>query len=255
MRNTTSQSAQPRLCAHQGLRATCPENTLPAFGAALALGVHEIEFDLWMSRDGVPVVYHDPTVDRTTNGSGRIAEMDWSEIRELDAGLQRGPGWRGVRVPRFEELVEFVDGRCGLNIHIKEPGPDGRLVKLVCDMIRERGLMQLGYVAGEEDVLQVAKDYAPDVSRACLAQQKDPARQLEVALEFDCARAQFSRDTVTEDDARRAHDAGIVCNLFWSDEPDDAWGYVQRGIDVILTNAANLLIDGGFPVTSRPHAS
>ena len=57
-----------KLCAHRGLSHACPENTLPAFGAAIALGVDEIEFDLWLSADGVPVVCHDPRVDRTTDG-------------------------------------------------------------------------------------------------------------------------------------------------------------------------------------------
>ena len=186
----------PRVCAHRGLSKPCPENTLPAFAAALAAGADEIEFDLWMTRDGVAVVCHDPTVDRTTNGKGKISEMTWEDIRRLDAGVNQGwydasvrprpdpkpnEAWRGTRVPRFEEVLELVDGRIGMNIHVKDAGPDGRLVKLVCDMLRQRSLLDTAYIAGcTTAVLQTTLDYAPEVARACLlGQQGDVFRQIE----------------------------------------------------------------------------
>ena len=235
----------PLLCAHRGLSRVCPENTLPAFGAAIALEVHEIEFDLWMSADGVPVVCHDASVDRTTDGTGNIGEMRWEEIRGLDAGVVCGDGWRGVRIPRFEDILRFAAGAVGLNIHIKHPGPDGSLVRLVCDALRERTLLDTAYVAGEENVLRVARAYSSDVVLACLGAQDNPARQVSIALEHGCRRIQFGRG-VSEKTIRMARDAGLVCNLFYSDEPADARAYVERGIDVILTNCANILIAGGL---------
>ena len=79
--------------------------TLPAFAAAMAAGAHEIEFDLWASRDDVLVVCHDAAVDRTTDGRGKVAELTWEEIRGLDAGIRLGDAWRGVRIPRLEEVL------------------------------------------------------------------------------------------------------------------------------------------------------
>ena len=234
----------PWLCAHRGLSQVCPENTLPAFGAALGLGVHEIELDLWLSRDGVPVVCHDPRVDRTTDGHGVVTEMDWNEVRRLDAGVRSGEPWRGVRVPCLSEVITLVDGRAGLNIHIKDPGPDGRLVRCVCDTLIYEGLLETSYVAGDEDVLGAARAYAPEVPRACLAGQGDPVGQVAVAERYECRRIQFSR-AVTSAETRRAHDLGMICNLFWSDAPDDAREYAANGIDVLLTNAAHKLAAGG----------
>jgi len=231
-----------RICAHRGLSHACPENTLPAFGAALALGVDEVEYDLWLSADGVPVVCHDPRVDRTTDGEGVVTEMAWADVRQLDAGVKTGELWSGVRVPRFEEVLEMVNDRAGHNIHIKDPGPEGRLVKLVCDEIQSRGLAELAYIAGVEDVLQVAFDYAPDVTRCCLCAQSTPDEQIDRALNYECARLQFSRKVI-EDGAARAHNEGLVNNLFWSDELEDARSYVAMGIDVVLTNEANRLAD------------
>ncbi len=230
-----------RLCAHRGLSHACPENTLPAFSAALSLGVHEIEFDLWLSRDGVPVVCHDPQVNRTTNGQGVVTEMDWAEIRGLDAGVRTGELWRGIRMPRFEEVIELVDYRAGLNIHLKQAGDDGCLVRLVCDMIRRHGLIDQAYIAGHsEDVLAEALRYDPEVERTCLISQDHPGRQLDLALQYECSRIQFAR-TVRAEDCRRTHEAGLTCNLFYADEPVEAKAFIASGIDVILTNRANLL--------------
>jgi len=236
----------PQLCAHRGLSQACPENTLPAFAAALAYGVHELELDLWMSSDGVPVVCHDPNVDRTTDGTGRVTEMTWKDVQQLDAGVRLGEQWRDVRMPRFEQVLELVRGQATLNLHIKDAGPGGALVTVVCDLIRKYGLMRLAYIAGGSgSVLDTAKDYDPDIERACLAGQAVPSSQIGLAKQFDCRRIQFCRQVQVED-IRRAHEQGIICNMFYSDEADDAAEYVRMGVDVLLTNRANTLLEGGI---------
>lgn len=231
-----------RLCAHRGLSKACPENTLPAFGAAIAIGVHEIEFDLWLSRDGVAVSCHDPAVNRTTDGVGELSELDWADIRRLDAGIRWGDAWRGVRIPRMEEVFDVASHKVGLNIHVKESNHDGRLVRTVADLIRARGLVDSAYIAGStEEVLQMARDYAPEVRRACLVSQDAPVRQIEIATGFACARVQLRRH-VKEEEIRLAHDAGLLCNLFYSDDVDEAVAFGDRGIDVVLTNCAHQLM-------------
>jgi len=231
------------LCAHRGLSHACPENTLPAFGAAIALGVEEVEFDLWLSRDGVAVVCHDSAVDRTTDGEGAIGALDWEDIQTLDAGVWVGELWEGVRVPRLEGVLDFVGQGVGLNIHIKDPGAGGVLVQMVCEKIQKRDLMERAYIAGDALVLEAARSFAPDVKRCCLAGQNTPDHQVDLAVEYGCERLQFKRD-VSDVAIQRARDEGLICNLFWSDELEDAQDYVGRGIDVILTNRANLLLFG-----------
>lgn len=240
------QASLPRLCAHRGLSQACPENTLPAFGAALAVGAHELEFDLWLSRDGVPVVCHDPTVDRTTDGTGAIGTLTWAEIRRLDAGIRLGEAWRGVRVPCLEEVVALAGGRIELNIHLKEEGPNGVLVQRVCDLLAQGALTRGAYLALEtEEALRIAREYAPEIPRACLVRPDGAGVSVEVAVRYGCRRIQFGRE-VTPEQIQRAREAGLVCNLFWSDDPDDARQYVQQGIDVILTNRAHTLIAAGL---------
>src|SRR6056297_841327 len=95
--------------AHRGASAVAPENTLAAFTAALQAGADGIELDVHLTRDGVPVVMHDETVDRTTNGSGRIRDLSHAEIDDLDAGSWFGPRWRGEKIPTLEKvLVAFA---------------------------------------------------------------------------------------------------------------------------------------------------
>jgi glycerophosphoryl diester phosphodiesterase len=215
------------------------------------VGAHEIEFDLWASRDGVPVVCHDARVDRTTDGASRIADLTWAEICKLDAGIHNSAAWRGVRMPRLEEVLAFAGRRIGLNIHLKETGPEDATLKRVCDLLFEQALFEQAlpgvvYLAlGTESALQAAIAYAPDIPRACLASQADPDTSIDIAARTACQRIQFGRH-VTPEQIQRAHDLGLICNLFWSDDPQEGKTYVQHGIDVILTNCAHTMIAGGF---------
>ena len=90
----------------------------------------------------------------------------------------------------------------------------------------------------------------PDITRCCLAGRQSPDEQIDLALKYDCARLQFNRK-VTVEGATRAHDKGLINNLFWSDEVEDARAYVAMGIDVVLTNEANKL--EGLKATTNEH--
>jgi glycerophosphoryl diester phosphodiesterase len=104
----------PKIMGHRGAKAYEPENTLRSIRRALDLGVQAVEIDIHLSRDGHLVVIHDATVDRTTNGKGRVADLSWKELRRLDAGM-------GERLPSLEEVVETVRGQAHLFVELKDP--------------------------------------------------------------------------------------------------------------------------------------
>ncbi len=113
---------------HRGNRAHAPENTMESFSQAVSLGVDAIEFDVHLSADGIPVVHHDPTIMRTTDGTGEIARMNFADLQKVDAGARytKDEGktfpYRGAghRIPRFEEVLEaFPD--IPLLVEIKAP--------------------------------------------------------------------------------------------------------------------------------------
>lgn len=111
-----------RLCAHRGMNLKAPENTLPAFALAIAHGAKEIELDLWPAKDGTLMVCHDPTVNRTTDGEGYIAALDYAALRKLDAGVKFSPDFKNIRLPLFEEVLEQFGKRAVINLHIKSAG-------------------------------------------------------------------------------------------------------------------------------------
>ena len=137
-----------RTVGHRGAQADAPENTMAAFRAALAAGVDEIEFDVQLTRDGVPVVLHDATLDRTTDGHGLLRDRTWPEVEPLDAGSWSSPEHAGERVPSLDQLCAWVaDKPLDLSLELKQPAPgeglarDERLVLVVLAVLRAHGLV------------------------------------------------------------------------------------------------------------------
>ncbi|HUY68875.1 MAG TPA: glycerophosphodiester phosphodiesterase family protein [Alphaproteobacteria bacterium] len=110
----------PPFIAHRGARAAAPENTLASIRRACAEGAMWVEFDVKLTQDGVPILMHDDTLERTTNGAGRVAETDWVQIETLDGGGAFGEAFKGEKVPRLADALRCAL-ECGLrpNIEIK----------------------------------------------------------------------------------------------------------------------------------------
>src|SRR5512139_238892 len=128
---------RPIVFAHRGGAALAPENTLVAFDAGLAAGADGIELDVRLSRDGVPVLMHDPTLERTTNGSGPVGDRTAADLAALDAGyhFERGGGFpfrgTGVSVPTLRDVFERHPSASML---IELKGADERLARAVVEL-------------------------------------------------------------------------------------------------------------------------
>jgi glycerophosphoryl diester phosphodiesterase len=126
---TTATDLAPRarpkvgIIAHRGIVGTAPENTIPAIEQAIALGCHAVEIDLRYTSDGEVVLLHDETLERTTDGHGRIGEKTLTEVKKLDAGSWFDAKFSGVRVPTFREVIELARGRIALYLDLKEADP------------------------------------------------------------------------------------------------------------------------------------
>lgn len=129
------------LVAHRGYSAEAPENTHAAFTEALMRGYDHIEFDVQLTKDGVPVVIHDLTVDRTTNASGLVKDYTFSEIQELDAGSWFDESFKGQTVPSLSEVLALLKGRARLHIELKSDEPE--LPTKVASLLRATGWVGL----------------------------------------------------------------------------------------------------------------
>jgi len=127
---------EKRYCAHRGLSALTPENSLPAFAAALALGADEIEFDVRQTKDGKLVVSHDNNLDRISDGQGLVAEHTLAELQQTNIGVKHG--W-DVPFCTPEEVFAAFAGKLTFNIHMKEQGEDGWMMKEIAALAKKYG--------------------------------------------------------------------------------------------------------------------
>jgi len=107
------------LIAHRGYSSEAPENTFAAFDLAIERGYWDIEFDVQLTSDGVPVIIHDETLERTTNGVGLVAEHTYAELAKLDAGSWFAESFAGQRIPSLEDFLKSYEGIANLHLEIK----------------------------------------------------------------------------------------------------------------------------------------
>jgi glycerophosphoryl diester phosphodiesterase len=123
-------AAQIMVISHRGEHLVHPENTLPAFQAAIDAHADFFELDVRTTSDGQLVLMHDGTVDRTTNGHGAVNQMTFSEIRALDAGAKSGPQFAGTKVPTFEDALNLAHGKIGVYVDCKMIAPEALVATL-----------------------------------------------------------------------------------------------------------------------------
>ena len=109
--------------AHRGEHAHHPENSLPAIQGAIDAGVDYVEIDVRTTSDGQLVLMHDPTVNRMTDGKGKVKDMTLAEIKKLDLGARFPGQFPGLRVPTFDEVLEFCKGKIGIYVDTKDATP------------------------------------------------------------------------------------------------------------------------------------
>lgn len=229
----------PRLCAHRGFSTVAPENSMPAFGAAIALGASEIEFDLWPTKDGEIVSCHDATLDRVSTGSGKIYEHTYAELEKLDFGAKFGERFKGLRIVKFEDILKKFAGHTIMNIHVKtlSESYDVDAMKKMVALIRKYDCEnQVYFMITHDGVIKQFKEYAPDIAM-CVGHVNDrPYGIVDRAIELGAQKVQLFKPYFNQEMIDKAHANGIICNVFYADDIDEARSYLNMGIDTILTN-------------------
>lgn len=236
----------PRVCAHRGFSSIAPENSMPAFGAAVAMGAEEIEFDLWPTADGEIVSCHDRKLERVSTGTGILAEHTLSELQELDFGVKFGEKFKGMRIIKFEDILKKFACHVIMNIHVKplsltEEYPEEIMKKIVA-LIKKYDCEKYVYFMLETDMqIKLFKAYAPEIP-VCVGHLKArPWDIVDRAIEFKCEKVQLFKPYFNQEMIDKAHENGIICNVFYSDDPEETKQFLDMGIDTILTNDYNLI--------------
>jgi len=211
----------------------------------LQLGADGIEFDVRLCADGVPVVIHDATVDATTDGSGPVAKMTLSALKELDAGSWFDPAFAGERIPTLTEVLEVVGGRLLLNVELKGGALlNDRLERAVADEIECHGLADQVLLSSFNPlILRRVQRIDPLLSTGLL--YTSTARPKIGISRLIAPRRQTAvhphHTLVDEGHVRWARQHGYRINVWTVDDAAEMRHMIGMGVDGIITNVPDLL--------------
>ena len=252
-------SQRPLTFAHRGGAKLWPENTLVAFRGAIALGCSHLETDLRMTRDGQIVLFHDPELDRTTEGRGAVSSFTLEQLRRLDAGYYFSPSGQGfpsrghgVKIPTFAELIAEAPGVC-FNVEIKERGhPD--LPEALWEVIQSHDLFDRIVVAAERHPL-LESFRALSQGRVATSATKRECLQFWLASRFGWSgklHAAYqalqipvsvgSWQFLTPRLLDAAHRLGIAVHVWTIDDPREMGRLLDFGVDGLMSDCPDRLL-------------
>ncbi|MEV4630732.1 glycerophosphodiester phosphodiesterase family protein [Micromonospora sp. NPDC049523] len=230
--------------AHRGASAAAPENTLVAQEIARKGGADWIENDVQPSKDGVPFILHDGTVDRTTDGTGNIRDLTAEQIKALDAGSWFGPQYVGERVPTLAEQLADLRTRGGsLLLEIKGKHTKDEVATII-QVIRDEQMTSRVFVQSfEVDALQYTYELAPELPLGLLRSSLDAdpvaiSKQLHLTAYNPDGNALLAKPEIIAP----LHAAGVAV-MAWTMDSAGLWQRLERvGTDAIITNRASELV-------------
>lgn len=222
---------------HRGAAGTYPENTMASFRRAVELGAQGIEFDVHLTADGRVVVIHDPFLDRTTSGTGRVGDLTLSELQELDAGAWKGGQFAGEWPPSLDELFQWAPPDLQLFVEVKGgsdvyPGIEQILLDMIADYnVRER----VQFSSFDHEALRRLRALDPTVPIGMLYVGELPDAVAQ-ALAMGANALHPKHTDVTPELVAQAHAAGLTVNTWTVNQPEDITRIRACGVDGIMSD-------------------
>ena len=234
--------------AHRGASNHFPENTMPAFEAAVTMQADMIELDIMLSNDGIPVVFHDAQLDHHSNGQGLLSYHTLKELQALDAGGWFSEAFAGTRIPTLEQVLHFASDTIALNIEIKTEavttelrgGVEEKCLNLVREYNMENHVLfsSFNYLAIEH-----LKTLDPEMPVALLynwsrSNGLSPAQLVDrySADAFNCSYRQFNKEW-----SQNLRDNDIPHYIYTVDDPDEMQQLLKANVSGIFTNKPDVL--------------
>jgi len=253
---------RPRLFAHRGASGVAPENTIAAFRLGVEAGATHLEMDVHATRDGRIVVVHDPTLDRTTDVTGAVRELDWAAVKKADAGahfVDPSGGFpyaaRGIRIPLLEEVLAVIS-EVPLNVEIKQSSP--AIVGEVVALLDRAGATRRVLLAAESQAImseirrvyhgptgfsadEVLEFYQRSVESR-MTGYRPPGAALQVPARHEGV------EVVTEKFVTDAHRLGVEVHVWTVNEREEIRRLLRLDVDGIMSDLPALaaqVIAGG----------
>ncbi len=251
--NQTIQKIKPIVCGHRGACGHAPENTRAAFRRAHELGATWIEFDVQLSADGVPIILHDDTLQRTTSLHQplRPTELTLAELKKLDTGSWFGPEFAGEQILTLDEVLAEFGPILGLNIEIKsKPGfeADNGLERKIAQAVRHYNLPDSVLISSFDLFRLIAlHQYDPNLRLGALYTGRsedyppgfDP---IKLAQSFEAVAIHPPHSVVNTELVARAQANGMVINTWTVNEIADMERLIKLGINMIISNYPDRLV-------------
>jgi glycerophosphoryl diester phosphodiesterase len=227
--------AQPKtvvVIAHRGEHLHHPENTMPAFQAAVDAGADFFELDVRTTSDGELVLMHDATVDRMTGGKGDVAKLPFEDLRKLEVGVNLGPGFAGTRIPTFDEALALAHGKIRVYIDSKRISAADAVAA-----VRNHNMEDQVVVYGDPKYLKEVGQLSPKMK--LMPEARNPATLRTLIDSLALKVAAFDASDFNDETIRAARDAHVeiyVDRLGAADNPTGWQDAVDRGAAGIQTD-------------------
>ena len=223
------------IVAHRGYAAVHPENTMAAFRRSLELGADSLEIDVHHSKEGIPVVIHDDTLDRTTDGTGPIREKTIAELQQVDAGKKFKPEFAGCGIPLLEEVLELCGGTVGLQLELKERITEGEARGLLHLLENYRMTERTMFISFHLNNLRLMRSLHPNIELGWLS-----GEPVDLAPLKELGRAtlllQYAVVLRQPEIVQATEAAGIGLGVWTIRDLQDAYKLVQMGVRRLTTD-------------------
>ena len=232
---------------HRGASAACPENTLVSFRRALDQGAQMIECDLQLTADGEVVIFHDWTLERTTDGEGEVGARDLAYLRTLDAGAWKAERFTGEPIPSLAETLETVLPSARLNLELKCRGPAGeaeRLARAAVSAVGSRDAFdRVIFSSFDAATLRAVREASPSARIGVLWIFAPFDEAFGLAGELAAAALHPRAEATTPELVDEAHRRGLSVNVWTVNEPEAMLELVGMGVDGLISDHPDRLLE------------
>jgi len=235
---------KPKLFAHRGASAIAPENTLSAFQLAKAYGANWIECDVTLTKDNIPIIFHDKTLKRQTGIDQQINHLNYAELSKLDIGIWFAQSFRNEKIPTLATVLDWAKhNHAYLNLELKSNGYKPKLLaKRIAEVINKVAFPHKQLLISSFDIQSIIyiKSYLPEVERAYLM-NKWQNKWLFIAKRLDVDAIHCSYKIITKRRANQIKKQGFKLHCYTVNNRKVANKLFRKGVDAIFTDNPNLL--------------
>lgn len=238
----------PQIIGHRGAAGYAPENTLEGIHTAADMGVEWVELDVKLTKDEVPIIFHDDTLERTTNGSGNVADKTLAEIKELDAGSWFSDSFMGAAIPTLEEALEvIIDRGLGLNLEIKPcPGREVETAEAALDVLSQiwDDHNKLLISSFNHACLETAHGMAEDWHRGLLLPEEFPENWAELADYLKVSSINLNGNDITQEQIESVLSLELPILAYTINDPSRAHILQSWGVHGFFSDEPDVIKDG-----------